>query len=244
MSSNKSAREELERIYTSKRDDNGKLHYYKDITGQKYGRLTAIKYVYTKNKKAYWLCKCDCGNEVIIAYSSLKSKNTKSCGCLKHEYAKKYYSNLNKTHGMTETNLYKKWLGIKTRCYNKGVHGYKNYGGRGIKVCDEWLHSFENFYDWAIYHGYSDGLTLERIDTNGNYEPDNCKWITNLEQQNNKRNNRYIQYGAEKHTIAEWSRLTGINKNTLRDRLNNNWNIEEILEIKQHKKRGIISVKK
>ena len=240
--SNRSAREMLESINIPKRDDKGKLHYYKDITGQKFERLTAIKYMYTKNKRPYWLCKCECGKEIITAYGNLKKGNTKSCGCLKHEIAINHYSNLNKQHRMKGTKIYSKWLWMKARCYKEHTHGYKNYGGRGIKVCDEWLHNFKNFYDWAINNGYSDDLTIERIDTNGDYEPSNCKWITNLEQQNNKRNNRFIEYKGEKHTIAEWSRITGINKNIILDRLNNNWDTAEILGIKQHKKRSVVNV--
>lgn len=219
------------------------LHYYKDRTGQKYGRLLVIKYLYTnKRKKAVWLCKCECGKYIEVPSDNLAIGNTKSCGCLKHEIAINHYSNLNKQHRMKGTKIYSKWLWMKARCYKEHTHGYKNYGGRGIKVCDEWLHNFKNFYDWAINNGYSDDLTIERIDTNGDYEPSNCKWITNLEQQNNKRNNRFIEYKGEKHTIAEWSRITGINKNTILDRLNNNWDTAEILGIKQHKKRSVVNV--
>lgn len=218
------------------------IHYYKDITNKQFGKLTAIKYEYTKNKKPYWLCRCECGKNKIIAYSSLKSGATKSCGCLKHETSINHYSNLNKTHGMKNTKIYQKWLGMKARCYNSKTKGYKNYGDRGITVCDEWKNDFLNFYNWAINNGYKDGLTLERIDVNGNYEPINCKWITNLEQQNNKRNNKFIEYKNEKHTIAEWSRITGINKNTLLTRLNSHWDIEEVIGIKNHKKGSVENV--
>lgn len=206
MSDNRQAREEL--------------HYYRDLTNMKFGRLKVVKYLYTKQKKAIWLCQCDCGNSINVNAGALTSGNTKSCGCLKHDIAKKHYSQLNKKHGMKNTKIYKKWLAIKKRCSKQYTKDYKNYGGRGIKVCDEWKNDFMNFYNWAIENGYREDLTLDRIDVNGNYEPNNCRWITNLEQQNNKRNNRYIEYNKEKHTISEWSRLTGINKNTLLQRIN------------------------
>lgn len=220
---NKTVREKLEKIY-------GK-HYYKDISGNKYTRLTAIQYVYTKNKKAYWLCKCECGKEKIVSASDLTSGNTKSCGCLHHDTAREHYLSLNRIHGMKGTKIYSKWLNMKARCYKKSCNGYKNYGGRGIKVCDEWKNSFVNFYKWSINNGYQEGLTIERIDVNKDYSLDNCKWITNLEQQNNKRNNTYIVYKNEKHTIAEWSRITGINKNTISGRLRKGWSVEKILSV-------------
>ena len=237
MSSNKSAREELERINVAKRDNEGKLHYYKDISGIKFNRLTAIKYEYTRNKKVYWLCKCECGKEKVVAYTSLKRGNTKSCGCLKHERAVSFYSQLNRKHGMKDTKIYKQWLGMKARCYSKYTSGYKNYGGRGIQVCEEWKSSFLNFYNWAINNGYSNGLTIERVNLNGNYEPRNCKWITNEEQQNNKRNNKYLEFNGEKHTYSEWSRLLNIPKGTIIDRVRRNFTVEQILNTEYRRKK-------
>lgn len=208
---------------------NKEKHYYKDLAGEKFSRLKVIKYAYTRNKRAYWLCECVCGNTKVVSTTDLKTGNTQSCGCLKHERVKTFYSNLNKTHGMKGTKIYSKWLSMKARCYKKSCKGYKNYGGRGIKVCDDWKNSFITFYEWAIKNGYQDNLTIERIDVNGNYEPDNCKWITNTEQQNNKKNNTYIIYNGDKHTIAEWSRIMGINKNTISGRLRKGWTTKRVL---------------
>ena len=144
-----------------------------DLTGQRFGRLTVLERTELK-----WLCKCDCGNKKIVAGGHLVSGDTKSCGCLRIK------------HGMRNTRLYSIWHGMKERCYNTKHKFYKHYGGRGIKVCEEWKNDFQTFADWALSHGYADNLTIDRIDVNGNYEPSNCQWATNAEQQRNKRNSK------------------------------------------------------
>lgn len=133
-------------------------------------------------------------------------------------------------HGMYGTKLYHIWNGLTGRCLNPNNKDYPNYGGRGITVCEEWKKP-ENFFGWAFLNGYNVNLTLDRIDTDKGYSPDNCRWVTNNEQQRNKRNNRIIEYDGESHCIAEWAEITGISKDTIESRLRYGWSPEEILTI-------------
>ena len=121
------------------------------------------------------------------------------------------------------------WRAMKERCYNSKCEAYHNYGGRGIIVCDEWLHNFKAFYDWSITNGYRDDLTIDRIDVNGNYEPSNCRWVTRLTQANNQRTNHLITYKGETHTMAEWAKIKHISYGALRQRLYRKWSIEKAL---------------
>lgn len=198
-----------------------------DLSEMKFNRLTVIKRAENnKYNRAQWLCKCDCGNTIVVSGNALLKYNTKSCGCLKIESSKQ---TKNKKHGMTNTRLFHCWSAMKDRCINEHNQAYKNYGGRGITVCDEWLHNFQSFYDWSMEHGYTDDLTIDRIDVNGNYCPENCRWITRDEQQRNKRNNRYIEYNGEIKTIAEWAKIAGIERSVLRGRIDRGWTIEKAL---------------
>lgn len=173
-----------------------KLYNFVDISGCRYGRLQVLKYVGEKK----WLCVCDCGNEVITTGKNLRSGNTKSCGCLQSDNRrrKRVESPAKKSAH------YSRWTSMKSRCENPRDPSYANYGGRGIKVCKEW-HDFNTFRKWAESSGYEKGLTIDRIDVNGDYCPENCRWATNKEQQRNKRCNVVIEHNGERKCASEWA---------------------------------------
>jgi len=166
-----------------------------DLTGQRFGKLLVLRRCGSKNGHAAWLCRCDCGNEKIMSASSLRS-GTKSCGCLcieaiknwnQSEEKKKVTVSLKTKHGMKGTRLYRIWQAMKARCTNQNVPCFRYYGGRDIRVCEEWKNDFQAFHEWAVENGYADNLTIDRVDVNGNYEPANCRWVTMAEQNKNKR---------------------------------------------------------
>lgn len=201
-----------------------------DLTGKRFGRLIVIK---RADEKKYgqvtWLCKCDCGNETLVTTCSLNSQNTKSCGC----YARELQRDLHKKHSSSFSPIYRIHSHMISRCYNSNVERYKNYGGRGITVCDEWQgeNGFLNFYKWAVENGYSDGLSIERIDVNGNYEPSNCKWITMREQKYNTTRSILITLGSETHCLAEWCELKNLNYPKVYQRIHKlKWTYERALE--------------
>ena len=188
----------------------------KDITGIRFGKLIAIKKDKSKikgsQKRCFWIFKCDCGNIVSICKNNVIKGLTKSCGCLKNEYIPK-----NKIHGLSDTRIYQCWLDMKHRCYLKTQKNYQNYGGRGIKVCDEWLEKENgslNFINWALENGYKDNLTLDRIDVNGNYCPKNCRWATIKQQANNTRTNNKITINRVTHNLIEWCKILKVCRNT------------------------------
>lgn len=155
-----------------------------DITGKKYGRLLVIGHYHSDMKKSYWKCKCECGNEIICIGDNLKNGHTKSCGCLRKDKCK-IAGKQSFKHGYTGKRLLKIWQGMKQRCINITREHYKYYGGKGIKVCREWLDS-RNFIKWAIANGYQENLTIDRINGRGDYEPGNCRWVTMKVQNQNK----------------------------------------------------------
>ena len=181
-----------------------------DISGKKFGRLKVIEYSHTKRKKAYWKYVCDCENICIVEGSKLRNGHTKSCGCILKEINRS-----RKINDDVRTRLYKVWRNMKHRCENTNDEHFDYYGGRGIKVCDEWQ-DFSVFYNWCVKSGYKVGLTIDRKDPNGNYEPSNCRWITLKEQQRNKRSNVYISCHGETKTISEWSRKIGVSRHSIR----------------------------
>jgi hypothetical protein len=188
-----------------------------NLTGQKFGRLAVLYRITSKDHRARWHCICDCGNEIDIDSNKIKSGHTRSCGCLKQEFMDNGGSN--KTHGKTKTRLYRIWGGMLSRCENPNREKFKkDYQDRFITVCPEW-HDFSVFHDWALANGYADNLMIDRIDNNGSYKPDNCRWVTAKVQGNNKRNNRYFTYNNETKTIAQWADVTGMKYSILYYRL-------------------------
>lgn len=201
------------------------------LQGQKFGRLTVVSLHHISHKpksREYYLCKCDCGKEIIAEKWNLKTKHTNSCGC----FAKEVRAKNHLKHGKGGTRIHKIWRGMKTRCYNKNSNAYYRYGKRGIKICDEWKDDFMSFYNWAISNGYKQGLTIDRINNDGNYEPLNCRWATIKEQCANRSSTKILLYKGEKHSAYEWAKKLKINYNTLIHRLERGWKIEKALEYK------------
>lgn len=192
---------------------------FKDLTGQIFGRLRVLKIAgHANNGKIIWECKCSCGNIVLVKGNSLVSGCTKSCGCL----AKEIKPFINRKHGLRFHPLYTTWLNMKDRCNNPNNSHYTFYGKRDIKVCCLWSDYFISFYNWSIHNGYKKGLSIERLDNNKGYTPDNCKWIPLSEQSKNRRNNYYLEYNGITGTIADISRALNIKASTLYYRMHHN----------------------
>lgn len=194
----------------------GKIQY--DLTGKQFGRWLVKEYV----GKEKWLCICECGNQKIVKGRNLRSGESKSCGCLHKEII----SRNSTKHGLTNTRIYKAWLNMKSRCYNPNVPKFKNHGGKGITVCNEWL-NFENFCKWSMENGYDAKLTIDRINNELGYGPDNCRWSTYKEQNNNTKQNHIISFNGKSQTIAQWADELGFVYNTLAERIRRGWSIEE-----------------
>lgn len=178
-----------------------------------------------------WKCKCECGNLVTVRDDSLNGR-TKSCGCLQRKKASEFLAG-NKYRikdGESKERLHNIWSLMKYRCFNTNSPAYCNYGGRGIKVCDEWLseEGYLKFKQWALLNGYNDNLSIDRIDNNGNYCPENCRWVNKETQNNNTRRNHLVEWNNELHTVAEWSKITGIDKRVIYSRLYRQWEAERI----------------
>jgi hypothetical protein len=190
---------------------------FKDLTSQKFGKLTVLKrgddHIKPSGKAVtMWICKCDCTEITNVDGYSLRSGKIVSCGC----YGKEQRLKSNTKHGLSHSRLKRTYYNMKSRCYNSNTPKFENHGGRGIIVCEEWLgeNGFLNFYNWAIQNGYSDELTLDRIDNEGNYESSNCRWATYEEQNFNRRVNRLFTINGETKTAKEWCKLTNTNINT------------------------------
>lgn len=202
------------------------------MIGKRFGRLVVVsKAVDGTPSNTMWTCACDCGRTKTIREFHLRKGHTQSCGCLRKDIASVTAINNSTTHGLRKTRLYRLWLHIKERCNNPNCAAFNNYGGRGIRVCDEWTKSFQAFYDWAHANGYRDDLTIDRIDTNGDYCPDNCRWASMKEQANNTRANALITFNGETHTMSEWANIIGINYSTIRSRRRAGRTPAEILSI-------------
>lgn len=223
------------------------VHNFKDITGQRFNRLIAVEYVgHGKFGNAIWRCVCDCGKTVNVDGKSLRSGNTKSCGCLNRERSTSRIISLNTTHGKTNTRLYTVWSSMKTRCENPKATNYADYGARGIRICDEWRNNFESFYEWAMQHGYDPDAkrgdyTIDRVDNAKGYSPDNCRIVSIVQQANNRRNTRFITYNGTCRSLAEWARFYGRHV-TLFEHMNDNEIIERIAVYEAYKQKNGVDV--
>lgn len=197
-----------------------------ELTGKQFGRWTVLQFSHSQGYIKYWLCKCECGTVKPVRQMSLTSGRSTSCGCYHREEAKSI-GDRSRKHGDFGTKLYGVWAGMKRRCNNKNTKFYEDYGGRGIKVCDEWQ-EYINFKQWAISTGYHDGLSIERKNVNGNYCPENCIWIPLSEQNLNKRNTIRINYAGKLYTIKEISEITGLKERTISGRYERGWTPEQI----------------
>lgn len=195
-----------------------------DLTGKKFGRLTVLKIDKKVRRSYYWLCKCDCGTLKSIKGSHLKDGKIVSCGC----YQKELATILGTKHGMSKHKLSKVFDTMKDRCYNPNNKSYKNYGERGIKICEEWLNDNKKFFEWSLNNGYEEGLSIDRINVNDNYCPENCRWVNQSQQMRNTRINVYITYKGEKHTLIEWSEILNISYNALQYRRKKKWATEKM----------------
>lgn len=209
------------------------MAHHKDLVGKRFGRWTVIEKTESYRRhdgktESQYLCKCDCGTMRIRKSKDILGSSV-SCGCYRSEYMRKKRT----THGMTDTRLFHIWDGMKERCKIDN-DSHKHWAGKGISVCDEWLgkEGFDNFQKWAYENGYSDGLTIDRIECSGNYEPGNCRWVDYVVQNNNSANNVRIECFGESKTIAEWAKEYELNYQTLYSRLKHGWGVERALLIR------------
>lgn len=205
------------------------------LIGRKFGRLTVVSQLdRDRHGHRHWECKCECGKTITPSGQALKSGNTESCGCLKNEVI----GSRRRTHGASKSGAYRSWCAMKERCYSEKHKNYDLYGGRGITVCDRWLHSFANFLADMGDRPYA-RATIERLDTNGNYEPTNCEWATQKEQCRNKRNNHTLTIDGETLTISEWADRAGLDPRVIWSRIDRKWSPEDAVKLPcQHRFRG------
>ena len=190
------------------------------LTGQDFGRWTVVERAANKGRHVHWLCRCECGNTGVINSSNLTSGLSRSCGCLQIDTVT--------THNKTGTPEYKTWIGMKSRCYTKTNIGYPYYGGRGIAVCERWRDNFEDFladmgHNQTLHH------SLDRIDPNGDYCPENGRWAIQETQDNNRRSNRFLTFNGKTQTVAQWAKEVGITRGALLSRLAWGWPIEDAI---------------
>lgn len=202
-----------------------------DRTGQKYNMLTCIMSE-KKDGALYWLCRCDCGRETWVRGSNLVSGAVKSCGCI--------MDHQNRVHGMSHTRIHRIWSKMQERCYNANKDTYKYYGGRGIEVCDEWrgTEGFIRFMEWAFNNGYSDELTIDRINVDGNYCPENCRWADKITQANNTRVTKYYDLDGRKCTVRDLSNMFNIPSDKIRARIYLGWTIRQAVGLDERRRNG------
>lgn len=191
-----------------------------DLTGRRFVKLTVIERAEDRvsgtKPKVMWRCRCDCGKDVIVSGGALKRGTTVSCGCKKRKHG---YAN--------KERLYQTWGNMRSRCNNPQNKRYAQYGGRGISICPEW-DDYAVFRNWAISAGYRDDLTIDRVDVDGNYCPENCRWATTEEQMNNMTKNRYLSYQGKTMTMSEWAKELGISYGAINHRIQRGWSMERI----------------
>lgn len=191
-----------------------------DLTGHIFGRLTVISAAPNRGKLTYWNCVCSCGNFSTVQTTNLTSGKVQSCGCLMRDIARERHL----THGLSDTRLFHIWASMRGRCTNKNDQAFKYYGGRGITVCDEWQ-KFETFREWALANGYRDDLTIDRINSDGNYCPNNCRWVIQSIQSKNRR--CVVTYKGK--TIPDFCAEHNLKKSTVYSRLKSGWSIEKAI---------------
>ena len=210
---------------------------FKDLTGMRFGRLSVLELSPDRTcGKATWICRCDCGNVTKVIGRNLTTGDTKSCGCYRRE---RDHGNENVKHGGSskKERLYRIWRGMKQRCNNPNATGFSRYGGRGITVCDEWKNNYSAFREWALSHGYADDLTIDRIDNDKDYFPDNCQWATKAQQVRNRAPYTQPNYNRKLYSIKgitrtaqEWSEEIGISQNAFYKRILKGWSDEQMLQ--------------
>jgi len=211
-----------------------KMNKKEDLVGKVFGRWTVIKSVDEKHghNSDYWTCKCTCGKTSNITRYDLTNGHSKSCGC----YSAYLLGNRKRKHGARNTRLYSIWLSIRNRCNRVRNDNYKWYGARGIQVCDTWNKDFIAFREWALANGYNDNLTIDRINSNMGYYPENCRWSDMTTQNNNRRDNVLIKIGDEVDTLSNWAKHSGIPYGCLYRRKALGWSEDELLLPKGEKR--------
>ena len=195
-----------------------------DLTGMVFERLTVVNRV-ENSKYVKWHCICECGKEVDVYGKALRNGTTKSCGCYTKDRLKK--------HGLSHTKLHGVWWGMMQRCYYEKHVDYKWYAEKGIGVCDEWRNDFKAFYDWAMENGYKEGLSIDRIDNDKGYSPQNCRFATPQEQANNRTTNIVIEYNGKSQTLKQWAAELDIKYSALYDRYRRGMSFEEAIQLPQ-----------
>lgn len=202
-----------------------------DMTGKRFGRLVVVKYSHSKDA-AFWLCQCDCGDTSVVRSAILNDGSAKSCGCGSREAAVANAAAASRQKKLPFPNtrkLKELYRNMLDRCYDPDNKRYANYGGRGIRICDEWLTDRLSFYHWATDNGHAKGLQIDRIDVNGNYEASNCRFVDVFVQMNNTTLNHFLEWYGTRHTVADWARILGVTSRALQSRIGHGWSVERAL---------------
>lgn len=200
-----------------------------DLTGARFGRLAVIRRAGSKLGTSTWVCLCDCGQETVARANHLRRGNTRSCGCLQIETRSAVHTKHGELLGGKFTHEYRAWGHIKSRCNNQKHPRYKDYGGRGIKVCERWAASFADFL--TDMGRCPPGLTLDRRDNDGDYEPNNCRWASDSEQSSNRRSSRYLEHDGQRMTVLQWAKRLGVRHQLISSRLSRGWSVSQTLEV-------------